>query len=198
MEQLQSHIWLIASSYMGKYLCISSYIRKPFLVYDFATALRKIWFSFLSVYPSSGHISLFHWTLLEITQCIRALINFFIFSVLSFFINNCVLSICIHVMQRECISSWEVETQDKGSNYHSQLTAARWFTGCWEGSVTVYVWQWSQFLLCVRDKAIATKILECKEQRRPVLFVYLILCAICFCNWICSTWNLWISVHDLM
>jgi hypothetical protein len=23
---------------MGKYLCISSYIRKPFLIYDFATA----------------------------------------------------------------------------------------------------------------------------------------------------------------
>jgi hypothetical protein len=57
MEQLQSHIWLTASSYMGKYLRISSYIRKPFLVHDFATAplrislyMRKIWFSFLSVY----------------------------------------------------------------------------------------------------------------------------------------------------
>ncbi len=57
MEQLQSHIWLSASSYMGKYLRISSYIRKPFLMYDFATApfiislyMRKIWFSFLSVY----------------------------------------------------------------------------------------------------------------------------------------------------
>ncbi len=31
MEQLQSHIWLTASSYMTKYLRISSYIRKPFL-----------------------------------------------------------------------------------------------------------------------------------------------------------------------
>ncbi len=38
---------------MGKYLRISSYIRKPFLIYDFATAplwislyMRKIWFSF--------------------------------------------------------------------------------------------------------------------------------------------------------
>ncbi len=57
MEQLQSHIWLTASSYMGKYLLISSYIRKPFLIYDFATAplwisiyMRKILFSFLSVY----------------------------------------------------------------------------------------------------------------------------------------------------
>ncbi len=57
VEQLQSHIWLTASSYMGKYLRISSYIKKPFLIYDFATAplwsslyMRKIWFSFLSVW----------------------------------------------------------------------------------------------------------------------------------------------------
>ncbi len=57
MEQLQWHKWwLTASSDMGKYLRISSYIRKPFLIYDFATAplwislyTRKIWFSFLSV-----------------------------------------------------------------------------------------------------------------------------------------------------
>ncbi len=53
MEQLQSHVWLTTSSYMWKYLRISSYIRKPFLVYDFATAplwislyMRKIWFLF--------------------------------------------------------------------------------------------------------------------------------------------------------
>ncbi len=45
--------WLTASSYMGKYLRISPYIRKPYLIYDFATApiwislfMRKIWFSF--------------------------------------------------------------------------------------------------------------------------------------------------------
>ncbi len=38
MEQLQSHIWLKASAYVGKYLRISSYIRKPFFTYDFATA----------------------------------------------------------------------------------------------------------------------------------------------------------------
>ncbi len=31
-EQLQNHIWLTASSYMGKYFRISSYIRKPFLM----------------------------------------------------------------------------------------------------------------------------------------------------------------------
>ncbi len=57
MEQSQSHIWLTASSYMTKYLRISSYIRKPYLIYDFATApvwislcKRKILFYFLSVY----------------------------------------------------------------------------------------------------------------------------------------------------
>jgi hypothetical protein len=51
MEQLQSHIWLTASSYMVIYLRISSYIRKPFLIYDFATApfcislyMRKFFF----------------------------------------------------------------------------------------------------------------------------------------------------------
>ncbi len=61
-EQLQSHIWLTASSYMGKYLRISSYIREPFLIYDFATPplwislyMRKIWFSFLSVWGFSCH-----------------------------------------------------------------------------------------------------------------------------------------------
>ncbi len=38
MEQLQSHICLTAYSYMVKYLRISSYVRKLFLIYDFATA----------------------------------------------------------------------------------------------------------------------------------------------------------------
>jgi hypothetical protein len=38
MEQLQSHLWLTASLNIGKYFHISSYIRKPFLIYDFATA----------------------------------------------------------------------------------------------------------------------------------------------------------------
>jgi hypothetical protein len=47
----------MASSYMTKYLRISSYITKPFLIYEFATALlwislymKKILFVFLSVY----------------------------------------------------------------------------------------------------------------------------------------------------
>ncbi len=33
VKQLQSHIWLTASSYMGKYLLISSYNRKPFPIW---------------------------------------------------------------------------------------------------------------------------------------------------------------------
>ncbi len=36
-DRVQSHIWLRASSYMIKYLRISSYIRKPFLIFDFAS-----------------------------------------------------------------------------------------------------------------------------------------------------------------
>ncbi len=36
-DRLQSLIWLTASSYVVKYFRISSYIRKPFLIYDFAT-----------------------------------------------------------------------------------------------------------------------------------------------------------------
>ncbi len=43
MEQLQCHKWLTASSYMGKYLRIFSYVWKPFLIYDFATA--PLWIS---------------------------------------------------------------------------------------------------------------------------------------------------------
>ncbi len=50
MAQLQSHIWLTASSYKYKYLGISSYVRTPFLIYDCVTApllislyMRKIY-----------------------------------------------------------------------------------------------------------------------------------------------------------
>ncbi len=53
----KSYTWLTASSYLVKYLCISSYIRKPFLLYDFAIAplwillcIKKILFSSLSVH----------------------------------------------------------------------------------------------------------------------------------------------------
>ncbi len=52
MEQLQSHtsIWLTASSNIVKYLRISSYIRTPFLIYDFATTpfwnSLKVWGKF--------------------------------------------------------------------------------------------------------------------------------------------------------
>ncbi len=34
----EMELYSAASSYMGKYLRISSYIRKPFLIYDFAIA----------------------------------------------------------------------------------------------------------------------------------------------------------------
>ncbi len=44
-DQLQNHIWLTASSYIVKYLRISSYIRRPFLIYNFAN--DPIWISYL-------------------------------------------------------------------------------------------------------------------------------------------------------
>ncbi len=63
MEQLQSHTWLTATSHMVKYLRISPYIRKPFLIYDFATApfwislyMMKIFFSFLLVHLCSFYL----------------------------------------------------------------------------------------------------------------------------------------------
>ena len=42
-DRVQSHIWLTTSSYMGKNLCISSNIKKPFLIYHFAP--DPIWIS---------------------------------------------------------------------------------------------------------------------------------------------------------
>ncbi len=58
MEQLQSHIWLMASSYIGKYLRIFSYIKKPFLICSMTLQLLhsefpyiwgKLYFLFISV-----------------------------------------------------------------------------------------------------------------------------------------------------
>jgi hypothetical protein len=63
MEQLQSHIWLAASSDMVKYLRISSLYRKPFLIYDFATSPLRISLymrNLLSVYCSFAYYSLSH------------------------------------------------------------------------------------------------------------------------------------------
>ncbi len=59
-DRMLSHIWLTASSFTVKYLCISSYIRKSFLIGDFAPDpselpyMRKILFSFLSVHDIAG------------------------------------------------------------------------------------------------------------------------------------------------
>jgi len=57
MEQLRSHKWLTVYSHMVKYLRISSYIRKPFIINDFETNpiwislhIRKISFSFNQCY----------------------------------------------------------------------------------------------------------------------------------------------------
>jgi hypothetical protein len=70
MERLQSHIWLTASSYMVKYLRLSSYIRKPFLIYDFATApfcislyMRKFFFYLCTLSNNSPSYFLFKYFL---------------------------------------------------------------------------------------------------------------------------------------
>jgi len=50
-NRVQSHLWLTTSSYIMQIFVHSSFIRKPFLIYDFAP--DPIWgnfFSFLSVY----------------------------------------------------------------------------------------------------------------------------------------------------
>ncbi len=59
VEQLQSHIWGRASQYMRKCANISSYMRRPFVIYATAPFLisfymREIWFSFWSVWRG-GH-----------------------------------------------------------------------------------------------------------------------------------------------
>jgi hypothetical protein len=61
VEQLQSNIWLTASSYMGKYLRISSYIRNPFFIhiwlcnYSTMNSLYTRKFYFLFYQCSEGH-----------------------------------------------------------------------------------------------------------------------------------------------
>jgi hypothetical protein len=57
MAQLQSHIWLTASSYLWGNNCAfpHTYIRKPFLIYGFATA--PLW---ISLYMRKIRISFFY------------------------------------------------------------------------------------------------------------------------------------------
>jgi hypothetical protein len=59
VEQSQSHMWGRVSLYMRKCANISPYMRRPLVIYDFATApywislyMKKIWFSF---YQCSHH-----------------------------------------------------------------------------------------------------------------------------------------------
>jgi hypothetical protein len=54
-DRVQSHMWLTASSFMAKYLRISSYIRELFFIYDFSSDpfwisldMRKVFCSFLT------------------------------------------------------------------------------------------------------------------------------------------------------
>jgi hypothetical protein len=75
MRKCRRDTWLTASSessYLVKYLCISSYIRKIFLIYDFVTdhihislCMRKISLSFLSVFI---HFLLFNGYVLHVNE----------------------------------------------------------------------------------------------------------------------------------
>jgi hypothetical protein len=58
-DRLQNHTWQTASSQMVNYLHISSYFRKPFLIYDFA--LDPIW---ISLYFRKTFFSFFQCTFL--------------------------------------------------------------------------------------------------------------------------------------
>jgi hypothetical protein len=90
---LQSHIWLTASSYMVKYFRISSYMREPFLIYDFATDpiwislyMRKISFSFFTSAPLCNDVVRWRSSSFRLAT---ALIKF---KMLSYHINSKVLS----------------------------------------------------------------------------------------------------------
>ncbi len=64
VDQLQSHIWLTASSYMGNNFRISSYIRKSFLIYDFASAplwFPYIWGKFYFIFYQWEQLKLYIW-----------------------------------------------------------------------------------------------------------------------------------------
>ncbi len=83
-----------ASSYIGKNLLISSYIRKPFLIYDFATAplwislyMRKILFSFLSVWLVESYINEMVKSL-QIYKCAQKKEKIFLYLLLGFLFGN--------------------------------------------------------------------------------------------------------------
>ncbi len=78
VEQLQSHVWGRASSYMRKCVNISPYMRRPLVIYDFATAPLRIslymnkWF-LLQVYASSSPSGIARcWTSCQRWCCRRA------------------------------------------------------------------------------------------------------------------------------
>ncbi len=60
-DRVQSHIWLTASLYMTKYLCISPYFRKPFLIYDFAPDPLWIFLYIRKIFSSFYHCIVYSW-----------------------------------------------------------------------------------------------------------------------------------------
>ncbi len=55
MEQLKSHIWLTTSAYIVKSLRISSYMRRPFLIYD--SEFPHIWGKFYFLFYQCTHLN---------------------------------------------------------------------------------------------------------------------------------------------
>ena len=81
-EQLQSRIWLTVFSYMSKNLLISSYFRKPFLIYDFANAPLWIslyneenFFFFISMWATE--IVYHGWLLISLTPLPKTMVRTF-------------------------------------------------------------------------------------------------------------------------
>jgi hypothetical protein len=72
------YIWLTVSSYMVKYLRISSYIRKPFLIYYFATVFliyeETLIFLFISVPACFPLSEWFEWLKLYFSCCLSLIV----------------------------------------------------------------------------------------------------------------------------
>ncbi len=104
MEQLQSHIWLTASSYMVKYLRISSYIRKPFIIYSMTLQLLHFEFPYIR-----GKFDFFYISVqLPLTPPLGPSNNWF-YNVLREYVCFCALSrdFQVHVnVQKSC---WKVQ-----------------------------------------------------------------------------------------
>jgi hypothetical protein len=77
-DRVQSHLWQTAFSYMGKYLHISSCVRKPFLIYDFALDLiglsLYIWWKFCFLFYQLQLLSITQLCMSKTKEAVNSLI----------------------------------------------------------------------------------------------------------------------------